>query len=108
QVRIEVRLFRNIAQALPVRDAVSFDGLAAEQNLAAARLDEPGDHLQSSGLAGAIRSQVPRHLARLRLEADILHGRDAGVEFRYVAQLEHREPLNPAQDGMGMLVRRTL
>ncbi len=63
QMRVQMRLFGHVAHALLPGDQVAPDGFAVEQNLAAARLDEAGDHLHGGGFAGAVRPEVAGHLA---------------------------------------------
>ena len=63
---------------------------AADQDLARARLDGPGDALDQSRLAGAVRADHAVHLALAHVEVDSLERLDPGVLLRQPAHLEHR------------------
>jgi len=89
QVRVEMRLFGHVAEALLVADQVVPDGSALEQDFACRRLDERGDHFHSGRFAGAVGPQVAGDLAGARGEADVVYRDDSAEVLRDVAKLEH-------------------
>ena len=45
--------------------------LAVDADLAARRLEQPGDHVDGRRLAGAVRAEIAEHLAAAHREADV-------------------------------------
>jgi hypothetical protein len=96
-MRIEVRFFRYIAQAHFVRDQIRADRRAVVEDIAVRRFDEASNHLERSGFARTVRTQVSSDLSCSCREADIVHYRDARVPLGDVPKFEHgSDP--PAQD----------
>jgi hypothetical protein len=89
-VRIEVWLLGDVAHALAVGHQVVANGLAVEEDLAGARLDETGDDLHRGRLAGAVGTEIASDLTCARNKADVFYDCEAGIAFRDVANLEHR------------------
>ena len=79
EMRVEMRFFGDVSEALAVMDAVAGDRFAVEKNLAFAGLDQAGDHLERGGFAGAVRAQIACHFTRARDEADVPYRGDAGI-----------------------------
>src|ERR1700689_1977433 len=88
-MRVQVRLFRNVAHALLVCDRVALDGLAVEKDLSGVHLNEPGDPFHGGGFAGAVRPQVPGHFAGACRKTHTVNGGDAGKAFGNATQIKH-------------------
>ena len=88
EMGVDVRLLGNVAEALPVRDSITLDRFALEKDLASTRLDETRNHLQGSGLAGAVGSQISSDFTAARYEADVFHRGNSRVELRDVSEFE--------------------
>src|SRR5439155_5067012 len=83
--------------------AVEFDG-------AAIRLDQPGDHVEHRGLAGAVRAQQSDRLAAANIDADAAHHL-AGAETVFHAVHSEEagsldQPRRFAAIGLGLGTRR--
>ena len=63
--------------------------VAAEQHLAAARLEQPDHHADRRRLPGAVRAEEAEHLARRDLEVEIVHGDERTVRFAERNALDH-------------------
>ena len=96
QMGVEMRLFGYVAHALFVGDEVVANGLAAEEDLARADLDEPGDHLHGGGFAGAVGAQIAGDFARGCGKADVIYGEHARKTLGDVAQFERHGCRPPA------------
>ena len=62
--------------------------VAIDQDLASVRTQEPRAHPQRGGLARAVGSQEAENLSGTHLETQPIHGRDAAVTAREIANLE--------------------
>src|SRR6201999_2980516 len=72
-VRVELRLFRHVAEAASKADHVLADIAPFVENLAAVRPDEPGDYLDRRRFARPIWPQKTDNFARPDLEAHVFH-----------------------------------
>ena len=74
-------LLRQIAdsQARPPVHRQRGDVAAVEGDAAFVRRQQPGDHVETGGLAGAVRAEQPHHLAALQREADTADHRPVAV-----------------------------
>src|ERR1700733_642789 len=88
-MRVELRLFGNVAEALVVGEAVPMNGLAVKQNFPIGRIYEPGNHFYRGRFARPVRAEVARHLTLPRDKAHITDSWDSRVAFCYVPQFKH-------------------
>ena len=98
------RFLRQIADAEPraLIHRQRRDIVAVEIDAPAIRLDQPGDHVEHRGLAGAVRSQQADRLAAAHVEA---HALDHLAPAEAFLDAAHREEVFAA---LGLRHRRTL
>src|SRR4029077_2821052 len=90
QVRIEVGLFGNIADAgLKARHVVEHAS-ALKANLALAGLEQPDDHLHGGALPCPVRTDISEDLTWFQIETDVVHHRDAIEPLRQPTNLKHQ------------------
>ena len=80
--RIEIGLFRNVAESFSISYEIALNVSALEENLAMTRLEEAGEHFYRGTFSRAIGAQVPEHLARLQAKRDFSNCRNRPVELR--------------------------
>ena len=90
-MRVEVRLFRHVADALLEGGEVVVDAFAVVKDLPVGRLDQPGQHLDRGALAGAVRPQVAEDLSGPDGETHLAHGGRVVVVLRQRSSFEHRD-----------------
>src|SRR5690606_32330367 len=66
------------------------DALAAMQNLALIRCQEPRNHIEQGRLAHAVRPADPENLARLHNEAELVDGNERAETAGHVAARQQR------------------
>jgi len=72
------------------RRPVAVEPLAEQPDLAGVGGDQPEDHVQGGGLAGAVGTEQADDLARADPEADAVHGGDRPEALGDVADVEDR------------------
>ena len=76
------------------RGAVAVEPFAEQPHLAGAGGDQPEDHVQGGGLAGAVGAEQADDLARTDPEADAVHGGDRPEALADVVDVEDRYALD--------------
>src|SRR6185437_5564352 len=94
EVRIDVRFFRNVADAPLKSNEVLPDVRAVEKDIAVARLDEAGQNFYSCALTGSVRTQVAENLPGAYDEAHVIHHGHAVIPLHQPAHFQHLEPLD--------------
>lgn len=89
QVRIEMRFFGNVPEALFVRQTIVSDRFAVEKDLTFTGLDQACDHLQGCRFSGTVRAQISGYLSPDGGEVHAGYNRYSCVALDHAAQFEH-------------------
>ena len=89
EVRVEKRLFGNVAELLSIRRQVFEDRLALPQHVAVARLHQADEHADRGRLAGAVGAEIAEDLPGLGDERGVAQGRQRPVILGQRAGFEH-------------------
>ncbi len=82
EVRVEIRLFRDVADLLLVGERILGQRTAVERDRSRARLEQADDDVDRGALAGAVRAEIADDLAALQLEADLVEREQPAVALR--------------------------
>ncbi|MGC2531030.1 MAG: hypothetical protein WA639_25060 [Candidatus Acidiferrum sp.] len=93
QMRIKVRFFGHVPNALLVGDQVVVNRLSLKINLARSGFHQAGDHFHCRGFAGPIQPKVASDFAWPCRKADVVHGGTPFESLANVAQFEHARSL---------------
>ncbi len=89
QVRVQMGILRDVADAPLIRFQIAADVLPMEIDAARRGLEEPDDHLDGRTLPCAVRAEVAENFARFDRETDVIYSRYSGVEFRELTDFQH-------------------
>ena len=82
QERIEVRLFRDVADRAMEGDHVGADIQAVVLDEAARGLEQASEHSRGGGLAGSVGPEIAHHFAGFDRQVDVVDDTNAGKAFR--------------------------
>jgi len=88
--RVEGELLRHVSHFPPGRGRVFPDVEALDAHRAGGDLQQPGDHLDGRGLAGAVGAEKTHDLPAGHVEGDALDGLEAAEVLAQVADLDGR------------------
>ena len=88
-MRVEGRLFRDVADAALVGNRIVGEPDARERDVAGARLEQPDDQVDRRALTGSVGPEIADDLAGMEIEADPIEREQAAVPLRQPARLEH-------------------
>ena len=84
------------------------DVVAVELDRAAIGLDQPGDHVEHRGLAGAVRAEQPDRFAAAHIDADAAHDLAGAKALFHAMHSQIARPLDQTRGGgtFGLGIRR--
>src|SRR5579871_1319410 len=88
-MRVQMRLFGDVADAALVRGEIVVDAAAVVKDLPVGWVDQPGQYLDGGAFAGAVRAQVAKDFAWLYRETDAAHRDGVLVILCERARFEH-------------------
>ena len=88
QVRVDRQVLRDVADRRLRLGRPDVDRAAGHEHLAAVAAEQPADHRDRRGLAGAVRAQQPVGLARCDREADAVDRGPLAVPLAQITALE--------------------
>ena len=88
EIAVERECLRHVTEAIASLRAIAAKIETRDPSFPAGGLEEPAQHLESCGLAGAVRSEQPENLPARNLEADVFGGGEVAKALSEAARLD--------------------